>query len=126
MWPTWAFPFSIAFGVVLIGVGIGLIVAAAWRGTGLFVLTLAGTLLAGAIGWVYMTVGQRYRLRKGQFDGKLLVAELVSAAALFAIFRADAQLAATVACGFIGVGMLANARMIRIARADGPAHTGPG
>lgn len=118
MWPTWAFPVSIAFGVLLIGVGIGLVVASAGRGAGLFVLTLAGTLVAGAIGWVYMTMGQRHRLRRGRFDGKLLAAELVSAGAGFAIFLADRQLAATMACGFIGVGMLANARMIRIARAN--------
>jgi membrane protease YdiL (CAAX protease family) len=98
MWPKWAFPFSIAFGVVLIGVAVGLVVASAGRGAGMFALTLAGTLLAGAIGWVYMTLGQRYRLRGGRFGGKLVAAELVSAAAAFAIFLADRQLAATVAC----------------------------
>ncbi|SEF16907.1 hypothetical protein SAMN04488561_5600 [Jiangella alba] len=126
MWPRWAFPFSIALGTALIGVAVGLIVAAAWRGTGMFLLTLAGTLLAGTIGWVYMTVGQRYRLRRGGFDGKMLIAELLSAGALFVIFRTDEQLAATIGCAFIGVGMLANARMIRIARADRPAGSGPG
>lgn len=120
MWPTWAFPFSIALGVFLIGVAIGLVVAAAGRGSGLFLLTLAGTLVAGAAGGVYMTLGQRYRLRRGQFDGKLVAAELVTAGVGFAIFMADRQLAFTVICGFLGVGMLANARMIRIARADRP------
>ncbi|WP_157574993.1 hypothetical protein [Jiangella muralis] len=121
MWPNGAYPFSIAFGVLFIGVSIGLVVAAAGRGAGLFVLTLAATPVAGAIGWMYMTLGQRYRLRRGRFDGKLLAAELVSAGAGLAIFLADRQLAFTVLCGFLGVGMLANARMVRLARANRPA-----
>lgn len=121
-WPSGALPLSLVSGGVLTAVAIGMVVATADDGDVAFGRALGGTLVAAVGGWVYMTKAQRARLDGDQEGRAGLWFGLAGMAAAIAVIFVDQDAGLAGILAFMGALMLANARMIRVARASRPAH----
>ncbi|SDT61065.1 hypothetical protein [Jiangella sp. DSM 45060] len=117
-WPAGALLISMVAGLAMSGVAVGLVVAMSGDGPVLFGLVLGGTVVAAAGGWAFMTRAQRDRLGGGGSKRRFQWIELAAIGVFLAAVFADQQAGFALICGFLGPAMLANARMVRVARAN--------